>query len=157
MRFLIVEDQPSMAVLLKRYLQPLAQKVDIVHSWEEAMKATAIVDAYDIVTLDLNLGDSNAEKTIAGINDLRKHNSALVVIVVTGVMNLKDAERIFQAGADGFLAKENVSLHSSDFLRNMQEVAASIIANPKNYQRNVTFLEAMCMRIGKMLSDKPIT
>lgn len=152
MKVLIVEDQPMIALLLKRYLTPLACEVQIAESKEQARRLLLEARDFDLVTLDLNLPDSNAQQTLADLRSLRGDNQKLVIIVISGVMNMRHAEEIFAAGADGFMSKEDVSLSSDDFLTTLREVSMAIIASPRRDQRNVAFLEKVCVKIGEQLS-----
>ena len=61
-RLLIVDDEPSLAGLMKRYLSRLGYDVDICGRGDEAWEMLAVPgSAYDLVVVDLTLPDQPGE------------------------------------------------------------------------------------------------
>lgn len=149
MRVLIVEDSLPLARLIAEYIRPVTSNIVIVADMEGAMKELGSVAPFDIVTLDLNLPDSNAEETRAKIRDIKKLNPDCIVVIITGMMN-PDQERLcIEAGADGYMRKiDSVLPGRSTFVRTLLDIGKSIARVPERYQKNIPLLEELADKIS---------
>jgi len=81
-RLLIVDDEPSVLELLRRYLERLGHSVDIASNAEQAL---TLVErsrgAYDLVIADLQLPDLNGEEMI---RQMRYHHPQLNALISSG-------------------------------------------------------------------------
>lgn len=101
MRILCIEDNMTVAAIVKAALGQAGHAVDHVESAEDGRNAIASV-AYDAVILDLNLPDSDGLELL---KRLRRASNAVPVLILSG--RGKTAERIsgFEAGGDDYLIK----------------------------------------------------
>jgi DNA-binding NarL/FixJ family response regulator len=133
MKILIVEDDPGMGILLRKYLEGLPDTdIEIVED----------LPPPDIVTLDLLLPDSAAEQTLAEIAQFKKANPDGCLVVMTGISTdpaIKD--KSFAAGADGFITKQVVGKRS-EFLNAISNVFAAKKEIPR-YQQHLSLIEAL--------------
>ncbi len=101
MRLLVVEDDPSVAGLLKKGLSEEGHVVDVVHNGGAALDQ-AHEDIYDAVVLDVMLpGASGLE--IA--SSMRRNGVQTPVLMLTARDALPDRLKGFDAGADDYLVK----------------------------------------------------
>lgn len=81
-RLLVVDDEPALADLLKKYLERLGYEVDVFGSAEAALpKFLADPLHYSLVLADLTLPGMNGEEMI---ERMREQNAALEAIVSSG-------------------------------------------------------------------------
>lgn len=143
MKILIVEDDPGMGILLKKYLEGLPDtELEVVRDLEAARKAYERIPPPDIVTLDLLLPDSAAEQTLAEIAKIKQINPHGCVVVMTGIStdpNIQD--KSLTAGADGFITKRVVG-NRSGFLEAIANVLATKQDVPQ-YQQHLSLIEAL--------------
>lgn len=141
MKILIVEDSPELARMIARYVKGLAREViiaqDMAHAFAELQKA----DPFDIVTLDLNLPDSNIESTLAQIMNIKTTQPNCLLVVVTGVVRPEEKDRIIAAGADGYMNKMDVMGKPESFLQTLRDIYRSTKKLPTRYKRNVDLME----------------
>ncbi len=101
MHVLVVEDDRSLADLLRRGLVQERHVVDVVHDGHEGLERGES-GAYDVLVLDVMLpgldGTEIAQKLRAG-------GSALPILMLTARDALHDRLRGFNAGADDYLSK----------------------------------------------------
>lgn len=101
MRVLIVEDDRSVAGLLKRGLSEESHVVDVVHDGQEGLER-AEDDIYDAVILDLMLPMMDG---IEVASTLRRDGFETPILMLTARDALPDRLRGFDAGADDYLTK----------------------------------------------------
>jgi len=101
MRSLIVEDNSSIAAGIQRSLEGLGHAVDQAASLTEAFDLAAVAD-YDLVVLDLNLGNDDG---LDFLRHLRRSGKAVGVLILTARGGLQDRVRGLDLGADDYLAK----------------------------------------------------
>jgi two-component system cell cycle sensor histidine kinase/response regulator CckA len=81
-RLLVVDDEPALADLLKKYLERLGYKVDVYGSAEEALPAfQADPQRYALVLSDLTLPGMNGDEMI---EQMRTRSADLHAIVSSG-------------------------------------------------------------------------
>lgn len=101
MAILVVEDEVSIAQLIKRGLELEQHAVELAHDGNEGL-AKALVNEYDLIMLDLMLPG------IDGIEILKTLRQKLVqtpVIMLTARATAEDQAKGLEAGADDYLAK----------------------------------------------------
>jgi two-component system OmpR family response regulator len=101
MRALLVEDDATMALLVKQVLEQEGFAVDHVATGTEAQTA-AFVHEYDAIVLDLGLPDRNG---LTVVQTLRKEGRTTPVIVLTGSSDSASTVRALDAGADDYTTK----------------------------------------------------
>lgn len=101
MLILLVEDDSSMALALKRALGKQGYSVNAVSSGETALHVIDL-EAPDIVILDLGLPDLDG---IDVLRSLREKHAELPVLLLTARSQLDDKIRGLDSGADDYLAK----------------------------------------------------
>jgi two-component system OmpR family response regulator len=101
MRALLVEDDPTMALLTKQVLEQEGFAVDHATTGNEA-QTLAFVNEYDAIVLDLALPDRNG---LTVLQALRKEGKTVPVLVLTGNTESVTTVRSLDAGADDYLKK----------------------------------------------------
>ena len=101
MRALVVEDDPTMALLTEQVLKQEGFAVDIAKTGNDA-QTMAFVNEYDAIVLDLALPDRNG---LTVLQALRKEGKTVPVIVVTGSDDSATTVRALDAGADDYVTK----------------------------------------------------
>ena len=96
MRALLVEDDPTMALLTKQVLEQEGFAVDHAGTGNEA-QTLAFVNEYDAIILDLGLPDRNG---LTVLQALRKEGRSTPVIVLTGSSDSASTVRALDTGAD---------------------------------------------------------
>ena len=101
MRALLVEDDPTMALLTKQVLEQEGFAVDHASTGNEA-QTLAFVNEYDAIILDLGLPDRNG---LTVLQALRKEGRSTPVIVLTGSTDSASTVRALDTGADDYITK----------------------------------------------------
>ncbi len=101
MRLLVVEDDRSLADLLRRGLTQERHVVDVAHDGTEGLER-AESGAYDALILDLMLPGIDG---LAIARRLRADRNAVPILMLTARDALHDRLRGFDAGADDYLPK----------------------------------------------------
>ena len=99
-RVLVVDDEPSVALVLRDALADLGYEVRIAESGREALRA-AVDFQPATVLLDLKLPDLPGESVI----DALRREAPTVPIVVSGNSDAERARGLLQIGAFDYLAK----------------------------------------------------
>jgi two-component system OmpR family response regulator len=99
-RILIVDDDPSICTLLKRYLQRQGYTVEVAATGAEGLQQLRTFQP-DLVILDLNLPD------VSGYSLCRQmqKETGVYVLMLTSRVNPADKLQGFQLGADDYLTK----------------------------------------------------
>jgi PAS domain S-box-containing protein len=122
---LLVEDSENDAMLLMRELrrggyEPVFERVHTSEGMEEAWRtAEARGHPFQIVISDYYMPRFGAS---AALELLRKHDSDVPFIVVSGKVGEEAAVEIMKAGADDYLTKENMSRLCPAIERELREV-----------------------------------
>jgi DNA-binding response OmpR family regulator len=101
MRLLLVEDNERFAVLLKRGLAAAGFVVDVLPT-AEAAAAALRASRFEIVVLDLGLPDADG---LDVLGEMRRHQDATPVLILTARGSLEDRVNGLQSGADDYLVK----------------------------------------------------
>jgi two-component system, OmpR family, response regulator len=101
MRALLVEDDPTMALLIKQVLEQEGFAVDHASTGNDA-QTLAFVNEYDAIVLDLGLPDRNG---LTVLQALRNDGRSTAVIVLTAAADSGTTVRALDAGADDYLTK----------------------------------------------------
>lgn len=104
MKVLLVDDHPLILSALQTVIQGLGDDVTVVGVGNAADANAALRQDsdYDLVLLDLSLGDADGFEVLA---DMRKRYPALPVVVVSATERSSDVIRAIDMGAMGFVPK----------------------------------------------------
>ncbi len=101
-KILIIDDDADMCTLLSRFLSKNGYEVDTAHSGNKGIeKFTA--SYFDIVLCDYRLGDKKDGKDI--LIEIKQHNPATIVLIITGYSDIKTAVDVIKAGAYDYITK----------------------------------------------------
>ncbi len=115
---LIVDDEPNIRTVFTRFLSSVDFEVEGAYSLAEG-RALLQTRSFDAAIIDQNLPDG---KGIDLIDDLRRANPDMAIVVITGMADVPLAVEAMWRGADNFLIKP-VNLESLNiFLRKSMEV-----------------------------------
>ncbi len=101
MRFLVVEDNPRVADLLKRVLADEAYEVDVAHTGNEGIEL-ALTNGYDGIILDVMLPDRSGVEVC---RELRRKGRATPILMLTALSSTDQKVDGLDAGADDYLTK----------------------------------------------------
>jgi len=103
-KVLVVDDHEVFRLGMRHLL---AERADVVEagSLVEA-KARLAAEAFDLLLLDLSLGD---QFSLTALPQLRESRPEMRIIVLTSMAEALYAERALRAGADGFVMKSELS------------------------------------------------
>jgi len=101
MRLLLVEDDPRLGPRLKQELKQAGFAVDLVNNGIDA-EFQGFEEPYDLVILDLGLPHRSG---IEVLQNWRKHDVKLLVIILTARDSWSDRVEGLKAGADDYLGK----------------------------------------------------
>jgi DNA-binding response OmpR family regulator len=101
MRILLVEDENSLAMEIKDFMEVDGNICDISGSQRDASEKLA-VNPYDFVLLDLGLPDGDGLDLLEEISTYQERTS---VIILTARSEVDDRVKGLQLGADDYLAK----------------------------------------------------
>lgn len=101
MRILLVEDDVTIARLLKEGLEDEAYAVDIAHDGSEGYR-TATADEYDVIILDIMLPEMNGYEVCRA---LRNDGNKTPILMLTARDAERDIVEGLDTGADDYLAK----------------------------------------------------
>jgi DNA-binding NtrC family response regulator len=100
-RVLVVDDDPNLTDLLVDTLVVIGYEAFAAASAKEAMQILK-KEQIDLVVSDINMPDMSG---IELLEEIKKTNKRLPVMLITGIGNDTIRHRAFSSGADGFLAK----------------------------------------------------
>ena len=104
MRALVVEDEPTSALLSRHVLEQEGFVVDQAVTGQAAIALVLATD-YDAVILDLGLPDTNG---LAVMEAIRREGRSTPVLILTGTQDAETTVRALDAGADDYLRKPPV-------------------------------------------------
>ena len=143
---LVIEDEPSDALLIKRQLLAGDPGAFVVHLANSLAAARALIDTKglrpDVVLLDLNLPDSTG---IATVERCRALCNAPVV-VLTGLDDKSAIQAAIQSGAEDYLSKsagDGVALRKAiryAMLRHQRDSAARLTASVFTHSREAILI-----------------
>lgn len=107
---LIVEDEPSVMGLWRKFLEPVATEIRQCGNLSEAIELMRKIPPPDLVLLDLRLPDSmEAAATLARVPEFRAMNPKSVIMVITGALDSALPKIATEVGVDAFLDKGSVT------------------------------------------------
>ena len=101
MRLLVVDDDAAILKLVARILRDDAYAVDTASTGEEA-RMLALVNEYDGIILDLQLGDRHGFEIL---QELRRNGRRTPVLLYSGLADTETIVRGLDAGADDYVVK----------------------------------------------------
>jgi DNA-binding response OmpR family regulator len=101
MRILVVDDDRAILKLIARVLHDEAYAVDTASTGEEA-RTLALVNEYDGIILDLELGDRHGFEIL---QELRRNGRPTPVLLYSGHADTESIVRGLDAGADDYVVK----------------------------------------------------
>lgn len=101
MRILVVDDDRSIVKLIARVLRDEAYAVDTASTGEEA-RTLALVNEYDGIVLDLQLGDRHGFEIL---QELRRNGRKTPILLYSGRADTESIVRGLDAGADDYVVK----------------------------------------------------
>jgi DNA-binding response OmpR family regulator len=101
MRILVVDDDQAILRLIQRVLRDDAYAVDVASNGEEA-RTLALVNDYDGIILDLQLGDRHGFEIL---QELRGKGRRTPVLLYSGLSDTDSIVRGLDAGADDYVVK----------------------------------------------------
>jgi two-component system OmpR family response regulator len=101
MRILVVDDDRALLKLIARVLRDEAYAVDTASTGEEA-RTLALVNEYDGIILDLQLGDRHGFEIL---QELRRNGRPTPVLLYSGRADTETIVRGLDAGADDYVVK----------------------------------------------------
>ena len=116
MKVLLVDDHPLILSALQTVIRGLGDDVVVegVDSAAAARAALAIDSDYELLLLDLSLGDANGFDLLV---ELRHNYPALPVVVVSASERASDVIRAIDLGAMGFVPKRSSNAQLTDALK----------------------------------------
>jgi len=100
-RILLIEDDVTIARLLKEGLEDESYAVDVAHDGSEGYR-TASADEYDVIILDIMLPEMNGYEVCRA---LRKDGNKTPILMLTARDAERDIVEGLDTGADDYLAK----------------------------------------------------
>ena len=101
-RILIIDDDADMCTLLDRFLTKNGYEVDTAHSAKKGIEKFK-ASQFDIVLCDYRLGDKKDGKDV--LLEIKEHNPATIVLIITGYSDIKLAVDVIKAGAYDYIIK----------------------------------------------------
>jgi len=101
MRILVIEDNPKMALAIKKGLCEHGYAVDVAHTGFEGEELGADA-SYDLVLLDLMLPDRDGVEVC---RNLRRREIGAPIIMLTALSSTEDKVEGLDAGADDYITK----------------------------------------------------
>jgi len=101
MRLLVVDDDSAILKLIARVLRDESYAIDIASTGEEA-RMLALVNEYDGIILDLQLGDRHGFEIL---QELRRNGRRTPVLLYSGLSDTESIVRGLDAGADDYVVK----------------------------------------------------
>lgn len=149
MRMLIIEDDEQYLGLLARYLDGLADEINIAKTWEEAER---FVEVSAIMWIDLIIPPWGEEQGYIKIGEYRERNKNAVIFVVSGLPDNAARDKSLNAGADAYAEKMDV-VKQTQVIALM--ISALMKAQEKGIPESLKFLEKARMLIAEKVNPNP--
>ena len=117
-RILVIDDDSDMCALLNRFLTKNGYEVDTAQSGKTGIEKFK-ANLFDIVLCDYRLGDKMDGKDI--LVEIKQHNPATIVLIITGYSDIKTAVDVIKAGAYDYITKPLIPDEVLNVLRNAIE------------------------------------
>ena len=142
-RILIIDDDADMCTLLDRFLTKNGYEVDTAHTAKKGIEKFK-ASLFDIVLCDYRLGDKKDGKDV--LLEIKQHNPATIVLIITGYSDIKLAVDVIKAGAYDYIIKpllpeEVLNILSNAINQHVTEkpVAQLAVKEGKNPKINIKF------------------
>ena len=148
MKGLIVEDDENQRITLVELFSAIFSHCETAATLTEAMTKIQS-EPFDIITMDLNMGDVNWPETGETIREIKQTKPETIIIVYSGVDRPEIERMVADCGADGFIAKGDIA-SGSNFFEKLKDVIHTIVSrpNPNSYQQTIRLLERVVNRIA---------
>ena len=113
---LVVEDDPDLAALLRRWLEAKKHRVDHIGDGQAALAALRADPLPDLVLLDVMLPKVDGFEVLRRLR-AEARTKSLPVVMVSNFSRDRDASRGRELGANDYIVKP---LMESDFLKRLQ-------------------------------------
>jgi DNA-binding NarL/FixJ family response regulator len=104
MRCLILDDDETPRVLMERLISRAGHKATAVAEFARALERVA-AEEFDVAIVDMEMPDTSGETAIA---ELRRIRPSLRILVVSGHSDRRHVLAAFDAGADGYILKDEL-------------------------------------------------
>ena len=131
-KILIIDDDADICALLSRFLVKKGYDTETALSGTKGLEKFK-KDDYDIVLCDFRLGDKKDGKEI--LLEIKQHNPAAIVIIITGYSDIKIAVDVIKAGAFDYITKPLIPDEVLNVIANA--VKQQLTGNPAQYQSSI--------------------
>lgn len=100
-KVLVVDDDKVLQQSVRQALEFHHFKVDVADNGKEAV-AAVYREKYDLVVMDVNMPEMDG---IEALTEIKKHDSSIIVLIITAYSNVSDAVRAVKEGAFNYLEK----------------------------------------------------
>ena len=100
-RVLLIEDEPTLSLLLKERLEKEGYSVSSCHDGDQGL-THGLREPFDLVLLDIKLPGRNGFDVC---RELRRHSIKVPILMLTARGDVKDRVKGLKMGADDYLAK----------------------------------------------------
>jgi len=149
MKILVIEDEPEMKELIRKFLQDEGYIVEEAGTFSSGLDKIVSYD-YDCILLDIMLPDGNGLALLQEVKSLQKADS---VIIISAKDSLDDKLKGFDLGADDYLTKP---FHLTELNARIK----SVIRRRMPADNRLLELENVKISIEEreaLVNDKPIT
>lgn len=151
MKALVVEDDSRVAKIMADWLASAGCDVTVTDSLADA-EFLIRRDSVSVITLDLNLSDSDFSKTVERIAMIREHKPNAILIVVSGIATIEDERELQRKGADALIEKMEVPTERTFFGR-LSDIAHTIMGKKQDFTRNTETLERFARLAAKRCNE----
>lgn len=116
MRCLILDDDESPRVLMERLITDAGHRAKTVSRFSAALDAVE-QDSFDVAIVDMEMPDTSGETAITTLRRLRPD---LGILVVSGYSDRRHVLAAFDAGADGYILKDELGETLSSSLQDVR-------------------------------------
>jgi two-component system response regulator HydG len=128
-KILIIDDDIDICALLSKFLAKNGYETETAHSGSKGLEKFKAAH-YDIVLCDFRLGDKKDGKEI--LLEIKQHNPAAIVIIITGYSDIKTAVDVIKAGAFDYITKPLIPDEVLNVIANA--AGATLTANTAQHQ-----------------------
>lgn len=100
-KVLVVDDDKVLQQSVKQALEYHHFKVDVADNGQEAVNAV-YREKYDLVVMDVNMPEMDG---IQALSHIKRHDSSIIVLILTAFSNVSDAVKAVKEGAFNYLEK----------------------------------------------------
>jgi two-component system response regulator HydG len=155
-RILVIDDDADMCTLLSRFLSKNGYEVDTAHSGNKGIEKF-MASFFDIVLCDYRLGDKKDGKDI--LIEIKQHNPATIVLIITGYSDIKTAVDVIKAGAYDYITKPLIPDEVLNVLSkalNQPDTETSVTAYKENKTVSTSFNPALEFLEGQDATTKDL-